>query len=55
MMNFATWQEVTFSFDPNPKIILGSLAVGAGMGVVGGLFPAVRAALLSPIDAIRGG
>lgn len=53
MMNFATWQEVSFSFTPTPGIILGSMAVGAFMGLVGGFFPAVRAARTSPVAAMR--
>lgn len=54
MMNFATWQEITFSFDPSPAIILGSVAAGGMMGVLGGFFPAVAASRLSPIEAMRG-
>jgi putative ABC transport system permease protein len=53
MMNFATWQEVTFSFDPNPNVILGSLVFGGVMGVLGGAYPAIRAASVSPVDAMR--
>jgi putative ABC transport system permease protein len=53
MMNFATWQEVTFSFDPNPRVVVGSLLFGACMGIVGGFFPALRAARVSPIEAMR--
>jgi len=53
MMNFATWQEVTFSFDPNPVVLAVSLFFGAVMGVVGGFFPALRAARVSPIEAMR--
>jgi putative ABC transport system permease protein len=53
MMNFATWQEVSFSFDPNPKVLLASLFFGALMGVLGGFFPALRAARVSPIEAMR--
>lgn len=53
MMNFATWQEVTFSFDPNPNVVVGSLVFGAAMGIVGGFFPALRAARVSPIEAMR--
>lgn len=54
MMNFATWQEISFSFDPAPGILIGSLIAGATMGFFGGLFPAVRAARMSPIQAMRG-
>ncbi|HTQ07997.1 MAG TPA: FtsX-like permease family protein [Polyangiaceae bacterium] len=53
MMNFATWQEVTFSFDPNPTVVVVSLVFGAFMGIVGGFFPALRAARVSPIEAMR--
>lgn len=55
MMNFATWQEISFSFDPSPPILLGSLVAGAMMGFLGGLFPAIQAARMSPIEAMRGG
>ena len=53
MMNFATWQEVTFRFHATPGILIGSLIFGAVMGVLGGLFPAIRAARVSPIEAMR--
>jgi putative ABC transport system permease protein len=54
MMNFATWQEVTFSFTPTPGIVVGSAAAGGIMGILGGFFPAVRAARTKPIEAMRG-
>jgi putative ABC transport system permease protein len=54
MMNFSTFQEIAFSFDPSPSIIIISIMAGAVMGVLGGFFPAVRAARLSPIEAMRG-
>ncbi|MFZ5890799.1 MAG: ABC transporter permease [Myxococcota bacterium] len=54
MMNFATWQEITFSFDPDPKLLVGALIAGCGMGVVGGFLPAIRAAWVEPVKAIRG-
>jgi putative ABC transport system permease protein len=53
MMNFATWQEITFSFRPSLGILLGSVATGAFMGLLGGFFPAVRAARTAPIQAMR--
>lgn len=54
MVNFATWQEISFSFDPSPAIILGSIAAGGLMGILGGFFPAIHASNLSPIEAMRG-
>ncbi len=54
MMNFATWQEVTFSFDPSIGIIIGATIAGSVMGVIGGFFPALTAARTPPIAAMRG-
>lgn len=53
MMNWATWQEVIIRFDPTPGILAVSVLVGGVMGLVGGLFPAIRAARTSPIAAMR--
>ncbi len=55
MMNFASWSEIVFSFEPTPRIILTALLFAAGMGVLGGFFPAIRAARVSPVVAMRGG
>ncbi len=55
MLNFATWQEIVFTFDPTPSVLIGSLVFGAGMGVVGGFLPALRAARVSPVEAMRAG
>lgn len=54
MMNFQTWQEMTFSFDPSPGIILVAMIAGGVMGFLGGLLPAWRAAFTPPIAAMRG-
>jgi putative ABC transport system permease protein len=54
MMNFASWSEVTFAFNPTPGILGFALIFGGIMGVVGGFFPAVRAARVPPIAAMRG-
>jgi putative ABC transport system permease protein len=53
MVNFASWSEMVFSFDPTPAIMATSLVFACGMGLIGGLFPAVRAARTSPLKAIR--
>jgi putative ABC transport system permease protein len=54
VVNFATFSEVVFSFDLSPKVILTALLSGCGMGVLGGFFPAYRAARVSPVEAMRG-
>ena len=53
MMNFATWQEVNFSFIATPTVLATALIAGTVMGLIGGFFPALRAARVSPIDAMR--
>ncbi|MEK6607378.1 MAG: ABC transporter permease [Myxococcota bacterium] len=52
-MNFTSWSEISFSFDATPGIIGGSLAFAAAMGLLGGLLPAVRAARMPPVQAMR--
>jgi ABC-type antimicrobial peptide transport system permease subunit len=52
-LNFQTFSEVTFGFRPTAPILLGSLAFGTAMGLVGGLLPALRAARLQVLDALR--
>lgn len=54
MVNFASWSEIVFSFDPTPRVIVTALVFACGMGLLGGFFPAVRAARTSPLKAIRG-
>jgi putative ABC transport system permease protein len=53
MMNFTTWSEVVFTFQITPKVILTSVLVGGVTGLLGGFIPAVRAARLRPIDALK--
>ena len=53
MMNFATWQEVSFSFHPTPSIVIGSVVAGGVMGLIGGFLPALKAARTSPLAAMR--
>jgi putative ABC transport system permease protein len=54
MVNFASWSEMVFSFDPTPGVIGTALLFACGMGLLGGILPAVRAARTSPLEAIRG-
>jgi putative ABC transport system permease protein len=53
MLNFQSWSELVFSFQPTPGIVLGSLLFAGVMGVAGGFFPAVRAARLPLIKALK--
>lgn len=53
-MNFSSWSEIVFTFEPTPGIMIGSIVLAAIMGILGGFFPALRAARMSPIKAMRG-
>ncbi len=53
-MNFASWSEIVFTFEPTPEILISSVLAAAIMGLAGGFFPAIRAARMNPIQAMRG-
>jgi putative ABC transport system permease protein len=53
MMNFASWSEMVFIFEPTPKILAFALGFAGVMGLLGGFFPALRAARVSPVAAMR--
>ncbi|MGK3986040.1 ABC transporter permease [Sorangium sp. So ce136] len=53
-INFASFSEIVFTFEPTPGILIASVLVAVVMGVLGGFFPALRAARISPIQAMRG-
>jgi putative ABC transport system permease protein len=52
-MNFRTFSEVLFNFRMTPQLIAGGLAFALAMGVIGGFFPAARAARLKITTALR--
>ncbi|MHC1751870.1 ABC transporter permease [Humidesulfovibrio sp.] len=52
-MNFQTFSELAFGFSLTPAIVLLALGFGTGMGLLGGLIPAVRAARIKIVDALR--
>jgi putative ABC transport system permease protein len=54
IVNFSTFSEIVFTFEPTPGILLGSIITAAGMGILGGFLPALRAAQMSPVQAMRG-
>jgi ABC-type antimicrobial peptide transport system permease subunit len=52
-VNWASFSELTFKFALTPGIVLKSLAFGVGMGLLGGLLPALKAARLPVLQALR--
>ncbi len=53
MINFASWSEIVFGFEPTPGILATALGMALGMGLLGGFFPALAASRVSPIKAMR--
>ena len=51
--NFQTFAEIAFSFTLTPGIVAASLAFALAMGFIGGFLPAVRAARMKIVDALR--
>lgn len=51
--NFQTFAEVAFRFVLTPGIVAAALLFALAMGFVGGFLPAVRAARLKIVDALR--
>lgn len=54
MLNFASWSEMVFKFEATPEVLVTALGAALFMGFLGGLLPAVRAARVSPLAAMRG-
>ena len=52
-LNWQSFAELAFTFTLTPRIIVVSFVFAVVMGVVGGFLPAVRAARLKIVDALR--
>jgi len=48
-----TFSEVTFAFRTTPAVMLDAIAFAAGLGLLGGMVPAWRAARMTPTQALR--
>lgn len=51
--NWASFSEIAFSFRVTPGLLLWGVVFAVVMGVIGGFFPALRAARLQVIQALR--
>jgi putative ABC transport system permease protein len=52
-MNWQSFSELAFSFTLTPRIVLQSFVFALAMGLAGGVLPALRAARLKIVDALR--
>ncbi|MEO0652611.1 MAG: ABC transporter permease, partial [Planctomycetota bacterium] len=53
--NFQTFTEVAFAFRVTPQVLTTAVLFALALGVLGGAFPAWRAARLRPTEALRRG
>lgn len=51
--NFQTFSDLSFRFVLTPAIVVKTLLFSLVMGLVGGFLPALRAARLNIVDALR--
>jgi ABC-type lipoprotein release transport system permease subunit len=51
--NWSSFSEIAFSFRVTPSLLLAGLIFAVVMGVLGGFFPALRAARLQVVQALR--
>jgi putative ABC transport system permease protein len=54
VLNFQTFSEIVIGFHASGSVFVKALIFSGAMGLVGGLFPAIRAARVSPVEAMRG-
>jgi len=52
-MNWQSFSQITFAFRVTPALLLRGILWAAAIGLIGGLFPAIRAARLPIASALR--
>lgn len=52
-LNWETFSEIAFSFRLTLMVVIKSMFFSVGMGLIGGMLPAVRAASLKIVDSLR--
>ncbi len=51
--NFATFTDVSFAFEITPMVLVVAVLFSLGLGLLGGVWPAYRAASMTPTEALR--
>jgi putative ABC transport system permease protein len=52
-MNWQTFSQVAFAFDVTPNLMIGAIVYALVIGLIGGIFPAIRAARIPVSVALR--
>jgi putative ABC transport system permease protein len=52
-MNWQTFSQVAFAFDVTPRLMVWAAVYALAIGLIGGFFPAIRAARMPVADALR--
>jgi putative ABC transport system permease protein len=52
-MNFQSFSQIAFSFAVTPGLLMTALVYAIVMGLIGGMLPAIRAARLPVVTALR--
>ncbi len=52
-VNFQTFSELAFRFTLTPSIVIQSMSFALGMGLAGGILPAVRASGMNIVESLR--
>ncbi len=52
-INFQSFSQVAFAFAVTPPLLVGGIVIALLMGLIGGIFPAIRAARMPVITALR--
>ena len=52
--NFQTFTEIAFAFRVTPSVLLSAVVFALVLGLFGGAWPALRAALMTPTEAMQG-
>jgi putative ABC transport system permease protein len=52
-MNFQSFSQIAFAFKVTPQLMATALVISLVMGIAGGLLPAIRAARLPIVTALR--